>query len=59
MGQGAVLREIHLERGERFVAKVYELVPRDQFVRAFSNNKRLQGDHVRYKIKDMNKNFLF
>lgn len=49
--QGAALREIHRERGERFVAKGYDLVPREQFARTFSDPCRLKGAHVWYKDK--------
>ena len=52
MRQGAALREIHRERGERFVAKGYGLVSRKQFLRTFSHDSRLKGAHVWYKDKD-------
>ena len=50
--QGAALREIHRERGERFVAKGYGLVSRKQYLRTFSDPKKLRGAHLWYKDKD-------
>ena len=52
MRRGTALREIHRERGERFVAKGYDLVSREQFLRTFSDPGRLKGAHMWYKSKD-------
>lgn len=44
--------EIHRESGERILAKGYDSVPLDHFVRPFSDSCRLKGAYVWYKIKD-------
>ena len=48
----AAARELHRERGERYVAKGQQLVPHSQYERLFSDTSKLRGAHVWFKNRD-------
>ena len=47
MRRSAASREIHRERGERFVTRGHLLVSRQQFERVFADGNKLLGAHLR------------
>ena len=52
MRRSAAVKELQQERGERFVAKGQQLVPRSQYERLFADTSKLRGAHVEFKICD-------
>ena len=52
MRRSAASREIHRERGERFVTRGHLLVSRQQFERVFADGNKLLGAHLWFKSSD-------